>query len=180
MKFISIDSSLRYTGIAVGRITKTNEILVDKILLTETKKTKNKQIRASSDTIQRCRKTHQFVHDTLNSVKPDVIFVETPSGSQNSSAMKSYGAVCALIASITSPPPIEVTPIEVKVAYMGNKTASKESIIKKASETYPDLDWFYHQKKLQNKNEHMADAIAIVHAGVLTDQFKQIQQFIQN
>lgn len=178
MKFIAIDSSLRYTGVAVGTIDKEDNISVDKLLLTETQKTKNKQIRASSDTINRCREIHSFVHQIMADENPDVIFVETPSGSQNASGMKSYGLVCMLIASLV-PPPIEVTPTEVKVAYMGNKTASKESIINKASTQYPDLEWHYRAGKLQNKNEHIADAIAIAHAAVKTNQFQQLKQFIQ-
>lgn len=179
MKFISIDTSLRYTGIAIGNIDTENNISVSNIVLTETKKTENKQVRASSDTIERCRQTHLFVHDILEKEKPDVIFVETPTGSQSANGMKSYGAVCALIASIITPPPIEVTPIEVKVAYMNDKTASKEAIINKAAANHPELNWFYHAGKLQNKNEHMADAIAIVHAGIKTNQFKQIQQYFR-
>lgn len=177
MKYLSIDASLRFTGIAIGEIESGSNIDVQHIHLCETQKSKNKKIRASSDTIQRCRETYLFVHHLIQEHNPKVIFAETPSGSQSSSAMKSYGTVCALIASI-NPPPIEVTPIEVKVAYMGSKSASKQAIIEKAVKTYPDLPWYYHGEKLQNKNEHLADAIAIVHAGILTDQFKQILNFI--
>ena len=175
MKFISIDSSLRSTGIAIGRIIN-GEILVDRIVLVETAKTQNKQVRASSDTIVRCKKTHDFIHEWINHERPMIIFAETPSGSQSSSAMKSYGATCMLIASM-KPSPIEVTPTEVKVASVGTKTASKKEMIEWVHNKYPNVQWDKNKDgSLKNKNEHMADAIAIVYAGIKTNDFERVKQ----
>jgi Holliday junction resolvasome RuvABC endonuclease subunit len=178
MKFISIDSSLANTGIAVGTIGPTDKIFIEKIDLASTEKSKHKQIRASSDAITRCRKTYRFVDTLIKEEKPNVIFMETPSGSQSSSGMKSYGATCMLIASI-SPAPIEVTPTEVKVESVGTKTASKQEMIAWAHALYPEVNWFYHANKLQNKNEHMADAIAIAYAGIETEEFKRLKSLIK-
>ena len=70
-----------------------------------------------------CRKlfftTFDKLQELINEHKPQVIFAETPSGSQTSSGMKSYGMTCQLIA-VLKPEPIEVTPIEVKVAFTGS------------------------------------------------------------
>jgi Holliday junction resolvasome RuvABC endonuclease subunit len=177
MRFVAIDSSLSNTGIAIGTITEDGSIQVEKIQLCETEKTKHKQVRASSDTIDRCRKTHRFIHKILDAEMPDIVFVETPSGSQSSAGMKSYGATCALIASV-EPDPIEVTPVEVKVAFTGSKEASKVSIINKAVGLYPQLEWYYHAGKLQAKNEHCADAIAIAYAAVQTSEFARLKNII--
>lgn len=174
MKFLSIDSSMANTGIAMGTIGPTGIIMVANIDLVETAKTKNKQIRASSDTISRGRTTHRFIQNALALIKPDVVFIETPSGSQNSSAMKSYGMTCQLIAGLL-PPPIEVTPTEVKVGSIGNKTASKNDMIQWAMNAYPKLPWQMHAGKPKAKNEHMADAIAIAWAGILTPDFLRVQ-----
>lgn len=176
MKFISIDSSLANTGVAVGTID-SHGIHVDKILLHETSKAKNKQVRASSDTIHRCKETHLFLQKIIEMEKPKVIFVETPSGSQSASGMKSYGATCQLIA-VLRPDPIQVTPTEVKVASVGNKSASKRAIIDWAYGLYPDLEWVFNKGILQNKMEHVADAIAIVYAGVKTPDFIRLQQLV--
>ena len=78
-----------------------------------------------------------------------------------------------LIASI-SPAPIQVTPHEVKMASVGKKTASKREMIDWAYEKFPDAGWLFHSGKLQNKNEHMADAIAIVYAGIQTNEFQRV------
>jgi Holliday junction resolvasome RuvABC endonuclease subunit len=177
MKFVSIDSSLANTGVAVGTIGPTSSptITIKSISLTETVKSKNKQIRASSDAIARCRQTHEFVSEIINRERPGVVFIETPSGSQSSSGMTSYGATCMLIASLT-PPPIEVTPNEVKMGSVGKKTASKKEMIDWAHGLYPNIQWDKNKDgSLKNKNEHMADAIAIAHAAVKTDVFKRIQ-----
>jgi Holliday junction resolvasome RuvABC endonuclease subunit len=173
IKFISIDSSLANTGIAVGKIDPVMRISIDSVHLQATEKTKNKQVRASSDTIARCRITHKFISDLIHAEKPKLIFVETPSGSQSSAGMKSYGATCMLIATL-NPAPIEVNPIEVKLASVGSKTASKEAMIAWALGLYPHLNWYWHAGKPQAKNEHLADAIAIVHAGIKTQEFNRI------
>jgi len=174
IKFVSIDSSLSNTGVAIGSIDSSGKPTVHRLALVETDKTKNKQVRASTDTIDRCRQTFKFVDQILKEEKPHVIFVETPQGSQSSAGMKSYGATCQLIASMV-PAPIELTPMEVKVLTVGIKTASKLEIINWAHALYPNLEWFMNKGKLQNKNEHLADAIAIVHAGVKTAQFEQLR-----
>ena len=177
MKFLAIDSSLANTGVAIGNITPRRQITIESIHLSTTEKTKKKQVRASSDTIARCRKTYDFIHALIEKHEPQVVFVETPSGSQSSAGMKSYGATCQLIAGI-SPAPIQVTPDEVKVAFMDSKTASKKDIIEKAYTIFPNLKWCWHAGKLQAKNEHMADAIAIVYAGSLTEDFSRLSQLL--
>jgi Holliday junction resolvasome RuvABC endonuclease subunit len=180
IRFVSIDSSLANTGVATGFIKTDGEIVVDTIDLHETSKSKSKQIRASSDTIARCKSTYDHVNYILQHLKPHVIFMETPSGSQNSSAMKSYGATCQLIGSL-SPAPIQVTPNEVKMASTGNKTSSKKEMIEWASKEHPTVSWDCNKDgSLKNKNEHMADAIAIAYAGVKTAEFSQIKGILNN
>lgn len=176
MRFLAVDSSLRNTGVAIGTIDG-DKVLVDKIILNTTEKTKNKQVRASSDTIDACRQNFQFLQKVIEEYQPQVIMAETPSGSQSSSGMKSYGATCQLIGSL-SPSPIEVTPNEVKMASVGKKTASKKEMIEWAHRLYPDLEWYWYAGSLQNKNEHMADAVAIVFAGIQTRQFQQLKALL--
>lgn len=179
MKFVSIDSSLANTGVAVGTISPAGVISIDVITLTETKKSKNKQVRASSDTIARCRQTHKFVTHVIECEKPDLIFMETPSGSQSSAGMKSYGATCMLIAALT-PPPIEVTPNEVKIHSVGKSTASKTEMINWAHKHHPNVQWDKNKDgSLKNKNEHMADAIAIAYAAAKTDEYARLSSMLK-
>lgn len=179
MKFLSIDSSLANTGIAIGKIHPDKKVSVLGIELHETKKTTNKQVRASSDTIARGRSTYKFIQEVIKEWNPDFIFVETPSGSQSSAGMKSYGMTCQLIATL-NPKPIEVTPDEVKKASVGKKTASKQEMMEWAYNLYPDVNWDINKStgQLKNKNEHMADAIAIAYAGIQTDDFVRVFEIV--
>lgn len=177
IKFLSIDASMSNTGVAIGDINEQMAINVHEIHLVQTEKTKNKRVRASSDTIQRCRDTHQFLSALLETYKPQVVFAETPSGSQSAAGMKSYGIVCMLLG-VISPPPVEVTPDEIKKAVSGKKSASKQFIIDWAYQKYPHLEWRYHRGSLQAKNEHCADAIGAVYAGIKTDEFQRLFNLI--
>ena len=172
MKFLSLDPSLTNTGWASGLIDD-GQVIVREIGLIESPKGKSKQVRASSDTIARCRNTWQQVQELIDHFDPNVIFAETPTGSQSANGMKSYGATCQLLACLPVIP-IEVTAEQVKIAATGKKTASKADVIDWAFDLYPDMDWFFHAGKLQGKNEHMADAIAAAYAGVKTSQFRQL------
>lgn len=92
-------------------------------------------------------------------------------------SMASYGVCIGLIASIEKAM-IQVTPSEVKVAATNKKTASKKEMIEWATGAYPDAGWFTKKQKgvvsFIDKNEHPADALAAIHAGAKTDQFKQL------
>lgn len=93
--------------------------------------------------------------------------------------MASYGVCIGVLAS-SSTPFIQVTPNEVKLAGTNKKTATKAQMIEWATKTYPYVNWFTNQKKgittFSAKNEHLADAIACVHAGVKTDLFRTTRQ----
>lgn len=169
MKLIGIDPSLRYTCL-VSAVLTGDKIEVTDYILIETAKETNKKIRASSDLINRCREIYLEVKNWIDA---DVVFAETPSGSQSASGMKSYGVSCFLIATI-NPAAIEVTPLEVKLASVGNKSASKKEIIDWAYNLHPNLDWPMFKGKLQNKSEHIADAIAVIYAGIKTNDFQRL------
>ena len=104
------------------------------------------------------------------------MFVEVPVGSQSARAMASYGVCIGLLAALSDKPLIEVTPTEVKLAAVGSKTASKQEMISWASDLYPHLNWIKSRGKseLADKNEHIADAIGAIHAGILTDEFARL------
>jgi Holliday junction resolvasome RuvABC endonuclease subunit len=175
IRFASIDPSMANLALVVGTIDDNMKIECTNGYLISTEKTKSKQVRASSDTIDRCRELLAGLRAPLQEWAPDVIFVETPSGSQSAAGMKSYGIVCMLIASL-DPWPIEVTPQEVKKKVMGRLTASKREIIDWAHARHPDLPWIKGRGKLADKNEHMADAVAIAYTGITTRDFQLVKR----
>lgn len=72
-------------------------------------------------------------------------------------------------------PLIQVFPKDVKMAGPGIKDACKEEMIEWAMEKHPDAPWI--TRKFKGKivptavNEHIADALAAIYAGIKTTQF---------
>lgn len=102
-----------------------------------------------------------------------VIFAEMPTGSQSARAMFSYGVVLTVLASLKEQGYrlLPLSPREVKQHSQGNVEASKEEMIHWAAATYPSSLWPVHRRNGQlrinaSKAEHMADAVATVHAGL--------------
>ena len=79
---------------------------------------------------------------------------------------------------------IEVSPDENKMVFTGSKTATKELMIATATETYPNANWPTEMEKgkrriIVSKAEHMADAVAAIHAGVQTPMFQNLMRLFK-
>lgn len=178
IKFISIDPSLRNTALVYGHIVD-GRIKLEGSAIINTIKNQNKQVRASSDLVERSRSLINGVRNYVAIHKPDICFGETPSGAQSFSSAISYAISCAIIAMV-EPSPIEVSPQEVK-NITGLKNPSKKEIIDLVESKYPN---FLPRKKsgeiLLSEAEHIADAIIVVEAGLKTKQYLQIKTLIEN
>ena len=177
-----LDPSLSNFGMVKGSLNMTTGAFIpSQRLLVETTSDKknNKSVRKNSDDLNRCKLIHTQMTTFLEGVA--LACVEIPVGSQSARAMASYGACVGLIASITIPL-IQVTPNEVKIAAVSSKTATKIEMIEWATSLYPQIDWFKRTVKgvtsFTNKNEHIADAVASIHAGVNTDEFMRLKAVI--
>jgi len=176
---MGIDPSLRNTGIAIALVdTDTNSIeSIIALSLAQTKPGPKNQRKSSADyeaalvltsTIK--RRIHEF--------NPKVVFAEIPSGSQSSRGTMSAGISIGIMAS-TSPQPIEVTPQQVKLQSCGILTATKDEMIEWAVGLYPDAPWHMRGGKIKKSNEHLADAIAVIHAGFVTPQWEVVRSLLQ-
>jgi len=175
---LGCDPSLSNWGLARGMLDLETGIFENvELLLIETKPDDTKQVRQNSKDINRCEEIASGVQEWFKWAK--VVFVEVPVGSQSANGMKSYGVCVGILGAFraTGVQLIEVNPSENKLILTGNKTASKDSMIKSATALYPDTNWLRDGKgKLLNKNEHLADAIGAIHAGVLTPAFQTIMK----
>lgn len=98
----------------------------------------------------------------------DVVVVEVPSGTQSARASWSLGIVLGIVAAVETRFPgifVRLTPRQVKQHFTGNPTATKETMIETAVSRHPELPWLYHHKRLVAKNEHLADALAVLFCG---------------
>jgi Holliday junction resolvasome RuvABC endonuclease subunit len=139
MKAVAIDPSLSNTCLTAFDVFGDRLIVIDSVTIT-TEKNPNKKIRASSDLIERCVDLYRGSKQFIERYVPDIIFAETPSGSQSASGMKNYGVSCFLLASLPDRC-LEVTPQEVKLASVGRKNASKKEMIEWAYEKHPEAPW---------------------------------------
>ncbi|MBF6813557.1 hypothetical protein HN283_13600 [Acinetobacter baumannii] len=141
-----------------------------------TKKVKPKNMRQNLDDLRRSRVLAEGFAKAC--AKADVVIAEVPIGSQDARACVSYG-ICLGLLSTCPTPFVEVMPNEVKIAGTGIDTATKGEMIEAAIKEHPEASglWLRHKLKgemvLLDKNEHLADAIFAIKAGLAKEQFKK-------
>jgi Holliday junction resolvasome RuvABC endonuclease subunit len=178
IKVAGLDGSLRNFGISKMLFdTDSYALSVDDLILIETEKTKSKQVRASSDSFESARALAEGAQKALADCH--VCFAEIPFGGKSYAAVLGFGIVIGTYAGISLKVPlIEVAPAETKKSTVGTRTASKEEMIDWAFNEYPAAPWLTVKRggKLvpTQKNEHLADGCAVVHAGIKTPAFRQV------
>lgn len=178
--FAALDGAIANFGIAkLVYDTDTGKLDVVDLLLNKTEKSKLKQTRASTDDLLRSQEQAKFIRETVKDCA--IVFGEVPSGGKDAKACRAFGIVTGLYASVPQSFQ-EVTPAEVKMAAVGTRTASKEEMIEWAVEKFPNAPWLraknngakWKKGDLVKDNEHLADAVAIGHAGIRTPVFTQM------
>lgn len=170
----------------------TLELKLDRFrtVITEKLAGSKKVIRQNSDDLRRSRELHEALHQELEGCT--AVFGEIPSGAQHARSAFGFGVAMGVLASINIPL-FEVMPLETKLGSIGSKKAEKPEIIAWAAERYPEAPWQRYEADTKNKkgallnkagslhveNEHVADAIAIIHAGIRLPEFKQSLAFLQ-
>lgn len=157
-------------------------------LLSTEKAPDAKLVRVSSDRLRRAQELREALTAACTQAQAQFAFVEVPSGTQNASAAFGLGIAVGVLASCPVPI-IEVSPMEVKAAVAGRrvkKGASKAEVIAWAEARWPHAPWIRAQHRatskgvslpagrLTNDNEHLADAMAAVVAGVATSEFQRL------
>lgn len=179
VRVAGIDPSLRNTGLVIMDVHSEDGSLYNMVdlHLIRTEPSKVKTQRKSSADFQAASEIASDLRYRLKLHNVQVVFAEVPSGTQSARASFALGISLGIIASI-SPAPIEVTPLQTKVHSIGIKTATKHEMIEWAVGKYPDAPWLRRGDKLLNANEHLADAIGVVHAGLMTPEWNTIKPLL--
>lgn len=178
---LGMDPSLRNWGLAAAQLDLTTGVLSTPYLsLVQPEDMKGKQVRVNSNDLHLA----ETLADTVIAAgrKAKVIFVEVPVGSQSARAMASYGVCVGILGAMRALglQIIEVTATETKKVFTGNGNATKRQMIDQASAIYPEANFPpLHKGKLPDKTEHMADAIAAIHAGVRTSMFQNLMRLLK-
>lgn len=184
IKVVGFDPSLRNWGIAIGHlVTATGDITIEQLSIRKPQVNEGKQVRQNSQDLDKAEQLFQAAMAAVEGAQ--AVFVEVPVGSQSARAMASYGICVGVLGALRASgvPFFEVNPEEVKLATGLSKTASKDAMIAWAMQRHPDVAWPMQTKKGVNSvvtstAEHMADACAAIHAGVLSKPFQQALFFI--
>lgn len=175
IRVVSIDAAFSNMGFAYARIDIDSlEIEVQGLRLVSTEAQDRKEVRKSSDDLRRGKELHTALVEACRGAS--FAIAEVPTGSQSANACWSLGIAVGVLAGCPIPL-IQVSPIEVKLASVGKKTATKPEMIAWAISKYPDAPWKMVKRKgamvPTNDNEHLADAVAGLHAAVKSQQFLQ-------
>lgn len=145
-----------------------------RLITTTISKESRKAVRKSSDELRRAREIHAGIAQWIDETSPSICFAEIPSGTQSASAARGLGIAVGVLASFTIPL-VEVNPMEVKNAVKSGKgNPTKAEIIAWATKLWPDAPWRRHGGRITLDNEHLADAVAVVAAGVKSQPFQQL------
>ena len=172
-----MDPSMSNWGIAKGTLdTKTGEIEIRELVLIVPERITTKQVRQNSKDINIAMDLCVGISKTIGTTNK-LTFVEVPHGSQSSRAMASYGICVALIGAYTvrNPSTFQVSASDNKRIFTGKKNATKEEMIQRMLELHPETrDMIkYHKGNPVGWTEHLADAVAAIHAGAQSREFRQ-------
>lgn len=180
LKVVGFDPSLRNWGMALGTFNvATKQLTIDRMNVICPVLPTGKQVRQNSLDLESALQLYRGAADAAKGAH--AIFVEVPIGSQSSRAMTSYGICAGVLGALRAAgnPFIEVTPTEVKMAAVGNKTATKQQMITWATTNHPEANWPTYKEKgihviSEAKAEHMADAVGAIYAGLNNNAFQQL------
>jgi hypothetical protein len=180
IRAISVDAAFANMGFAVVDIEiadgKTNVYCVD-LQLCRTSSPDRKTVRKSSEDLRRAIELCHALKNAANGAF--IAFAEVPSGSQSAAAARALGIAVGVLASCPVPV-IEVSPMEVKRVINSNSKVkvSKADVISWAVGLWPKAPWLRLSGKPSGRilkdNEHLADAMAAVIAGIQTPEFKRL------
>jgi hypothetical protein len=177
---VGFDPSLTHWGIAEGQLDLSTGYLDDLFLtLVEPIRLTGKQVRQNSMDLHEAEQLAKVALKAARGAK--AVFVEVPVGSQSARAMASYGVCVGILGTLLAEgiPLIEVSPTEVKLGFTNSKNATKKDMIAAAVALYPKANFPRWGGRIVDKAEHLADAIATIHAGVNTPLFKNILRLYQ-
>tara|TARA_B100001559_G_scaffold319797_1_gene330090 strand:+ start:1717 stop:2292 length:576 start_codon:yes stop_codon:yes gene_type:complete len=186
LQVVGMDPSLRNWGIAKGTLTVGlhSSLTISHLDVIQPVLSTGKQVRQNSLDLESAR---QLAAQALAAAQgAHAIFVEVPVGSQSARAMASYGICVGVLGALRASgiPFFEVTPNEVKMISVGKKTATKSEMIQWAYARHPEAKWPTYKQHGQDviseaKAEHMADAVAAIHAGLASNPFQQTLPFLR-
>lgn len=177
LRVIGIDMALANMGLVKASLDLDSMVITPiELKLITTQSNKDKQVRKSSSELARARVLGEAMHQFCAGAS--FAFAEVPSGSQSAQAARALGIAVGVLSRCPIPL-VEVSPMEVKHLFATKRSVPKAEIINWAVNNWPHQDWLRYKRKgkmqLTQDNEHLADALATIVAGVKTQQFQLLK-----
>lgn len=174
---VGLDPSMRNWGIAVGSLDLDSlKVTIKELIVNSPSEPTSQTIKQNVKDIHVAQRHYSALYPILKA--SGISFVEIPIGSKSAAAMKGYGLCIGVLGSLkdTNTPLYRVSPNQVK-SVTGNSKASKKEMISWAMNEHPEAPWPMKKIKgiespIEGVAEHMADAIAAIHAGIRLPEFK--------
>jgi len=182
IKVVGQDPSMNNWGLAAAYVDlETFEIDVIEIeVIVNLKKdiSTNKNVRRNSLDIERTKDLNRGIQAFLNKHDPVCTMIEVPHGAQSFSSGKGMG-ICLGLLGAQSFNMIQLSERECKISAIGKNKGTKKEVIEWAMGNHPNANWKMKKSNgvlvsTDGYNEHAADAVAAINAGLLTDQFMSI------
>lgn len=177
IKIVGFDPSMSNWGIAKATLdVQTLEFSVDDLILVETESEAKKGVIKQSDDLRRARIVREGMMQACEDASFAISEIPFCNPAGYAGANFNSGLVTGVLASCPIPL-IQVFPAEVKQKATGIRSATKEEMIAWAIKRFPDAPW--RMRTLKGKqvptkaNEHLADAVASINAGLDSQQLKQ-------
>lgn len=185
---LGIDPGLSNTGYAVARVDVRARRIVKTLELgtIQTERETAKTIRRTSDDLRRARKIHRELKAVVERHSISVAACEMQSTAPYKRISLNFGVTLGVIASFDFFL-IELLARDVKKSVTGDRDAPKEKIIRWALEVtrnddvrWPTsarqnrMDLSYRARHVTLGAEHQADALAVIHAALQTDQMRDL------
>lgn len=171
---LGLDVAFRSLGWSQFTVDRSGETLIAVGVITTEPETQKQRILVSEDDMRRGRELASKLIALFRLVQPVGVIAEIASGSQNAKACHQLGIAKGVMSALSAIFPEclteWVTPLNVKKAVTGRRTASKREVWGTVIDAYPYFaNWPKNKGKLVEKEiEHIADSIGAVWAAKQT------------
>lgn len=191
IRIAGFDPSFRNWGMSFGWLDLNDlSYTVDSLHLIQTAAPSDKKVKKNTADTESAFQLQKGVITKIEEHGVKMVFAELPDSGQSYRAGVAHGCVLGAIARLRmeSIPVIYLSQRQLKMAATNSLTATKAMMIEWARNKHPDAGWLIHQRNGAKhkkgdyddaRNEHLADSIAAIEAGVQDPEFLTILEILR-
>lgn len=186
IRVAGFDPSFRNWGMSFGWLDLDSlSYTIDGLHLIQTASSSDKKIKKNTSDTESAFQLQKGVLDKISEHEVKMVFAELPDSGQSYRAGVGQGIILSSMARLRleGVPVVYLTYSQLKMAATNTQNATKKQMISWAKSKFPDAPWLCHTRKGKThkkgdpddtRNEHLADSIAAIEAGVQDPEFLSI------